>query len=55
MTTHRSLNKLEKRAHLSLHAMVDVTGDELPDSGGFTRDRFGKRHPLPALEHEIGK
>ncbi len=45
MTTHRSLNKLEFKAHMSIHNMVDVPENESRDTN-FTRDRFGKRHLL---------
>jgi len=45
MATHRSLNKLEFKAHMSIHNLVDVTEGETHDSH-FTRDRFGKNHRL---------
>lgn len=45
MATHRSLNKLEFKAHMSIHNMVDVPENESHDTN-YTRDRFGKRHRL---------
>lgn len=45
MTTHRSLNKLEFKAHMSIHNMVEVSEQEMGNSN-FTRDRLGKRHVL---------
>ena len=48
MATHRSLNKLERKAHQSLHDMVEVHEDEEFKTGGATRDRFGKRHLVKA-------
>lgn len=42
MVTHRSLNKLERKAHMNIHNTVEVTGNET-DAKSFTRDRFGKR------------
>ena len=45
MPTHRSLNKLEFKAHMSIHNLVDVPEDETHGSNS-TRDRFGKKHHL---------
>jgi hypothetical protein len=45
MTTHRSLNKLEFKAHMSIHNFTDVPEQESAGSNG-TRDRFGKTHRL---------
>ena len=45
MVTHRSLNKLERKAHTNIHNTVEVTGNEI-DARCFTRDRFGKRQAL---------
>ena len=42
MVTHRSLNKLERKAHMNIHNTVEVTGNE-SDAKSFTRDRFGKK------------
>lgn len=42
MTTHRSLNKLERKAHMNIHNTVEVT-DEDKSAKTFTRDRFGKK------------
>ena len=46
MTTHRSLNKLERKAHMSLHNTVEVTEETVREAGN-TRDRFGKKHEVP--------
>ena len=45
MGTRRSLNKLEFKAHMSIHNTVDVKEDEAKNSP-FTRDRFGKKHEI---------
>lgn len=45
MTTHRSLNKLEFKAHMSIHNKVEVVDGETHDSN-YTRDRFGKNHRI---------
>ena len=50
MATHRSLNKLEFKAHMSIHNFVEVKEGETHDSN-FTRDRFGKNH---CLQNEDG-
>ena len=46
MTTRRSLNKLERKAHMSIHNTVEVT-EEMAKETGNTRDRFGKKHEVP--------
>lgn len=46
MSTHRSLNKLEFKAHMSIHNFVEVPDGELHESADFTRDRLGKKHLL---------
>ncbi len=46
MATHRSLNKLEFKAHMSIHSFVEVPDGELHESADFTRDRLGKKHLL---------
>ncbi len=46
MATHRSLNKLEFKAHMSIHNFVDVPEEELHESNAFTKDRLGKKHLL---------
>jgi hypothetical protein len=48
MATCRSLNKLERKAHMSLHNTVEVM-DEPGPAEAYTRDRFGKRHAVPFL------
>ena len=45
MATHRSLNKLEFKAHMSMHNFVEVPEEEVQGSNS-TRDRFGKKHNL---------
>jgi len=45
MATHRSLNKLEFKAHMSIHNKVEVPEGESHDAN-YTRDRFGKNHLL---------
>ena len=45
MATHRSLNKLEFKAHMSIHNVREVEDGETHESNA-TRDRFGKKHPL---------
>ena len=45
MTTHRSLNKLEFKAHMSIHNKVEVTDGTAQDCSR-TRDRFGKTHQV---------
>ena len=47
MPTHRSLNKLEFKAHMSIHNYTSVSPrEEKLDVPAYTRDRFGKIHPL---------
>jgi hypothetical protein len=47
MTTHRSLNKLERKAHMSLHTLKEVGDEGEPAaSPAFTHDRFGKKHSV---------
>lgn len=43
MTTHRSLNKLEFKAHMSIHNKAEVPETEERE-GNYTHDRFGKKH-----------
>ncbi|MBI2095095.1 MAG: hypothetical protein HYT89_02885 [Candidatus Omnitrophica bacterium] len=45
MGTRRSLDKLEFRAHMSVHDTVDVKDAEAKGVR-FTRDRFGKKHEI---------
>ena len=48
MTTHRSRTKLERKAHMNIHDTLEVREfDDCPSGGGYTRDRFGKRHSVP--------
>ena len=51
MATHRSLNKLERKAHMSVHNTVEVT-DEDKAVKSFTRDRFGKKQVVPKHEEK---
>ena len=46
MATHRSLNKLEFKAHMSIHDFVAVPEGELHEAAAFTKDRLGKKHLL---------
>lgn len=47
MTTHRSLNKLEYKAHMSIHNVAEVAPAETEShESAFTRDRLGRRHKL---------
>ena len=46
MATHRSLNKLEFKAHMSIHNFVEVPEQEGHESTAFTHDRLGKKHLL---------
>jgi hypothetical protein len=47
MTTHRSLNKLERRSYMNIHNVAEVTDSEKPRETRTTRDRFGKVHGIP--------
>ncbi len=49
MVTHRSLNKLERRAYMSIHNMAEVPEAEKPRETSTTRDRFGKMHGIPKI------
>ena len=51
MATHRSLNKLERKAHGSMHDTMEVT-DEDKAAKSFTRDRFGKKQGVPEREEK---
>lgn len=53
MTTHRSLNKLERRAHQNIHNTVEVT--ESAPADGYTRDRFGKLQSVPAERPDLAR
>lgn len=45
MVTRRSLNKLERKAHMSIHHTKEVKEEE-EQLSSFTRDRFGKKHKI---------
>lgn len=45
MGTNRSLNKLEFKAHMSIHNQVAVPEEETHEAS-FTRDRFNKKHRI---------
>ena len=45
MSTNRSLNKLEFKAHMSIHDKVAVPDEETHESN-YTRDRFQKKHRI---------
>lgn len=51
MTTHRSLNKLEFKAHMSIHNKVEVPEEEMQGSH-YTRDRFGKKQRVQVSPKE---
>ena len=47
MTTHRSLNKLEFKAHMNIHNVMEVADDECSEKWlSYTRDRFGKEQKV---------
>lgn len=54
MTTKRSLNKLEWKAHMSIHNTMEVNehGEVHPDAC-FTRDRFGKKQEVRKADHSF--
>jgi len=45
MVTKRSLNKLERKAHMNIHDTKEVV-DEAEVPSHYTRDRFGKKHKV---------
>ena len=49
MTTHRSRNKLEWRAHMNIHDIVEVVDDNQVADENSTRDRFGKKQKVDIL------
>lgn len=51
MTTHRSLNKLERKAHMNLHQTREVTPETEAEKSN-TRDRFGKKHKVNKIHEE---
>lgn len=56
MTTHRSRNKLERKAHMNMHDILEVPDVESQDHAlRYTRDRFGKKQPVEPVEKEAGK
>ena len=46
MTTHRSLTKLEFKAHMSIHNVAEVPAESSPADVCATRDRFGRKHEI---------
>lgn len=54
MATHRSLNKLERKAHMSIHNHLDVVEEPVLVSS-YTRDRFGKKHDISIFLREFKK
>ena len=50
MTTHRSRNKLERKAHMNMHDIIEVVDGQEPKAVKFTRDRFGKKHEIEVKE-----
>ena len=51
MVTHRSLNKLERKAHMNIHNTIEVS-DEDKASKSFTRDKFGKKQAVTKYEEK---
>lgn len=51
MTTKRSLNKLERKAHMNIHNTKEVV-EETEGLSNYTRDRFGKKHPVNKGKNE---
>ncbi len=54
MAAHRSLNKLERKAHMSIHNHLDVA-EESALVSSYTRDRFGKKHDVAVLLGGLNK
>jgi len=52
MTTRRSLSKLERRAHMSIHNTVEVK-EELEPVTAYTRDRFGKKQSVKTSHEAV--
>ena len=55
MTTHRSRNKMERKAHMNIHDVIDVAEDQTKKNDSlsrYTKDRFGKKHEVKLLKHE---
>lgn len=46
MTTKRSLNKLERKAHMNIHNTMEVVEGEMHPDACYTRDRFGKKQEI---------
>ena len=53
MGTIRSLNKLEFKAHMSIHNSTEVKEEEAHEAQQFTRDRFGKKHALSSEDGSV--
>ena len=53
MTTHRSLTKLERKAHMSIHNKVEITDEITSEEKSLTRDRFGKKHKIKENDESI--
>ena len=49
--TRRSLNKLERKAHMSLHDTIELT-DEEKNGQNFSWDRFGEKQAVPNNEEK---
>lgn len=54
MVTHRSLNKMERKAHMNIHNVKDVAEDDIQQNSksNYTRDRFGKKHKVEPDKNE---
>ena len=49
MPTHRSRNKMERKAHMNIHDVIDVADDQAKKNNSlsrYTKDRFGKKHEV---------
>ena len=50
MSTKRSLNKLERKAHMNIHNTVEVREEHDLRDQSYVVDRFGKKHPVPPVK-----
>ena len=52
MVTRRSLNKLERKAHMSIHDTKEVK-EEKESLSHYTKDRFGKKHEVLPKNRDV--
>ena len=52
MSTHRSRNKMERKAHMNIHDTIEVVDGQSQETASFTKDRFGKKHHLSPENEE---